>query len=154
MAAKTLVCLVLGQFFGHIGFNSKKKQPVELYFVWYRGINVEEVCSARVSSFLAGIFCVLRVHRTHIRHDLLPLHPGSLAVLCCQYVRLGAVCLAHRYGWLVHLPCLCSLALELNGLPLCSLICFVAPTPLKYVPFLFTCVDVSYLNCVKSIVYH
>ena len=37
------------------------------------------------------------MHRPDQWHDLLPLHPGPLAVLCGEHLRLGAVRLAH--GW-------------------------------------------------------
>ena len=43
-----------------------------------------------------GILSILHLHCHHVRHDLLSVHPGSLAVLCSQHLRLGPVCLAHR----------------------------------------------------------
>lgn len=46
--------------------------------------------------FFTGLFGIFYLYRTHIRHDLLLFHPSTLAIFCCQYIRLGAVCLAHR----------------------------------------------------------
>ena len=47
--------------------------------------------------FIPGFFSILHLHCHHFRHDLLSLHPGPLAVLRGQHLRLGPVRLAHRY---------------------------------------------------------
>ena len=56
---------------------------------------------ARLIVFLhslpTGLFSILYLHRGDIRHDLLPLRPYPLAVLRREYLRLGPVCVAHRY---------------------------------------------------------
>lgn len=48
--------------------------------------------------FFPGLLCVFYLYCTYIRHDLLFLHPCALAILCCQHLCLGAICLAHRYA--------------------------------------------------------
>ena len=44
---------------------------------------------------VSGFFSILHLHRPDQRHDLLPLHPGPLALLRGEHLRLGPVCLAH-----------------------------------------------------------
>lgn len=43
-----------------------------------------------------GIFCAIRVHCNNIGSGVLVLHTRTLAALCGQHVRLGAVRLAYR----------------------------------------------------------
>ena len=50
-----------------------------------------------VYSLSLGILSIFHLHCHHVRHDLLSVHPGPLAVLCCQHIRLGPICMAHRY---------------------------------------------------------
>lgn len=49
------------------------------------------------SFFVSGLFRIFYLYCTYVRHDLLFFHPCALAVFCCQHLRLGAICLAHRY---------------------------------------------------------
>ena len=46
-------------------------------------------------SQIPGVLSILHMHRPDQRHDLLPLYPGPLALLCGEHLRLGAVCVAH-----------------------------------------------------------
>ena len=56
-------------------------------------------------SLLTGLFSILYLHRGDIRHDLLPLRPCPLAVLRREYLRVGAVCMAHRYDSSYQIEC-------------------------------------------------
>ena len=56
----------------------------------------------RISTYLfmkylqiSGVLSILHLHRPDQRHDLLPLHPGPLALLRGEHLRLGPVRLAH-----------------------------------------------------------
>lgn len=44
-----------------------------------------------------GLLSLLRMCRFHIGHHLPPFYTCSVAVLCCQYLCVGTVCLAHRW---------------------------------------------------------
>lgn len=46
-------------------------------------------------SQIPGVLSILHMHRPDQRHDLLPLYPGPLALLCGEHLRLGAVRVAH-----------------------------------------------------------
>lgn len=46
---------------------------------------------------VAGILSAVCVHGTDVGHDLPPLHPDQLALLCRLHLCLGPVCLAHWY---------------------------------------------------------
>lgn len=43
----------------------------------------------------SGVLSVFRVHRVDLRPDMFFLHSRSLAVLCGQYIRVGAIRVAH-----------------------------------------------------------
>lgn len=43
-----------------------------------------------------GLLSVLCVCGVYLGHHLPPLHPSAVAVLRCQHLRVGAVCVAHR----------------------------------------------------------
>ena len=48
----------------------------------------------------SGFFSFLHLYCPHQRHDLLSLHTSPLAFLRGQYLRLGSVCLAYRFGFI------------------------------------------------------
>lgn len=60
-------------------------------------IKLKEIMQKHIILYLSGLLCIFYLYRAHFRHDLLLFHPCALAVLCCQHLRLGAICLAHRY---------------------------------------------------------
>lgn len=43
-----------------------------------------------------GFLSILCVCCVYLGHHLPPLHPSAMAILRCQYLCVGAVCLAHR----------------------------------------------------------
>lgn len=47
--------------------------------------------------FFLGIFCILRVHNSHIGSHMLFIYSGASSVICCEYIRLAAVCLSNKY---------------------------------------------------------
>lgn len=62
---------------------------------WWLGRKASSYTDCQ-TSFLSGFLSVLCVCGVYIRHHMPALHPRAVAVLRCQHVRVGAVCLAHR----------------------------------------------------------
>ena len=58
-------------------------------FDWIR------IFDEKIYSQIPGVLSILHMHRPDQRHDLLPLYPGPLALLCGKHLRLGAVRVAH-----------------------------------------------------------
>lgn len=60
--------------------------------VHYHPLCYPPLCHHTLTGFLSAV-CL---HGTDVRHDLPPLHPSQLALLCGLHLRVGPVCLAYR----------------------------------------------------------
>lgn len=69
------------------------------YFSW----NNQTLFSFPLPSFLSGLLSIFCVCSIHLQHHLSALHPNPVAVLCCQHLCVGTVCVAHRWVIILYL---------------------------------------------------